>query len=229
MGLAGSRRYSGSSVWWDIMGSGGLTSLNQSFMRGGVTVGLERGLPRRWALEVRAFAAGVVGWDPEDGDWKESHIPRQRRIFLGGGGPYEAMANPFLRSVGSPLEEVGFTPGGGGLRGVAPRYSVTRLFALNVDLISPALRAGPISLRSRAFSDLAVTPGFQTTEVDGDLVAITDHPLVMDAGVGFEVGWATSPIRLRLDLPLLVGDPALAVQEVQGAGALRARVWVTGY
>ena len=190
---------------------------------------MERDLPRNWSLRVRAFAAGAVGWDPEDGDWKDARIPRQRRYFLGGGGPYEALGNPFIRSLGSPMEEIGFTPGGGGLRGVAPRHSVTRLIALNMDLISPAVRAGPFSLRSRAFSDVAVTPGFQTTDVHGDLVAITDHPLVMDAGIGFEVGWASSPIRLRIDLPLLVGDPALAVQETQDAGALRARVWVTGY
>ncbi len=229
LGLAGNRRDSDSSVWWDLFGAGGLTSLNQSFVRGGLTVGMDRDLPRSWAIQVRAIAAGAVGWDPEDGGWKDARIPRQRRFFLGGGGPYETLGNPFLRSLGSPMEEIGFTPGDGGLRGVEPRHSVTRLIAVNMDLISPAVRAGPFSLRSRAFSDVAFTPGFQTTDVHGDLVAITDHPLVMDAGLGFEIGWATSPIRLRIDLPLLVGDPALAVQETQDTGALRARVWVTGY
>ncbi len=229
LGILGARQGSRSSFRWDAFGAAGLTSLSQHFVRGGITLGLDRELPGSWALELRTFAGGVVGWDSEDGDLGEAGIPRQRRFFLGGGGPYEALRNPFLRSAGGPMEDVGFVPGGGGLRGVDPRHSVTRLVTLNMDLVSPGLGMGPFSIRSRAFTDWAITPGFQTREVDGDLVSITDHPVVMDAGVGFELGWASSPIRLRVDLPLFVGDPALAVQETERGGGFRARVWVTGY
>jgi hypothetical protein len=47
--------------------------------------------------------------------------------------------------------------------------------------------------------------------------------------LGFELGLADSPIHLRVDFPLLVGDPALAFEKRRSPAALRALVSVTGY
>ena len=127
------------------------------------------------------------------------------------------------------MEEVGFIPGGAGLRGVDPLRSVGGFVALNLDLTSREVALGPMGIRGRAFTDWAYTPGLETREVDGDLVSIEERPLVVDAGVGVELGWARSPIRLRVDLPLFVSVPALAVTETGQEAGFRARIWVSGY
>jgi len=167
--------------------------------------------------------------DPETGDWETEAVPLERRAFLGGAGALETLRNPFLRSLGAPLDEVGYIPGGAGLRGVDPGWSNGGFVALNLDLASREVGLGLLGLRARVFTDWAYTPGLETREVDLDLVEIQEHTVVGDAGVGLELGWGPSPIRLRVDLPLFVTDPALAVMDREENLGFRARVWVSGY
>ena len=229
VGLSQTRGMPGGSLSWSLEGAGGVSSLDHRYFRGSLELGMRRSLPRRWSLELRAAAAGAVGRDPETGDWKTGAVPLERKYFLGGGGAFEALRNPFIRSAGAPMEEVGFIPGGGNVRGVDPLRSVGGFLALNLDLVSGEMALGPLGIRARAFTDLAYTPGLETRKVDLDLVAISEHPVVADAGLGVELGWRRSPIRLRVDLPILVSDPVLAVTETEGSLRLRARVSVSGY
>lgn len=218
------------SRWsWDLSGAGGLTSLDQRYVKGSVELGLTRSLPANGRLEIRTVAAGAMGRDPETGDWETEAVPLERRAFLGGAGPFEALRNPFLRSAGAPLDEVGYVPGGAGLRGVDPSWSNGGFVALNLDLATREIGFGPLGFRARAFTDWAFTPGLESREVDMDLVATQEHDVLGDAGVGLELGWARSPIRLRVDFPLFLTDPALAVMETGDEVAFRARIWISGY
>jgi hypothetical protein len=51
----------------------------------------------------------------------------------------------------------------------------------------------------------------------------------MDSGVGFDVGWRRSPIRLRVDFPLVVNDPALALEKREETLGFRGVISVEGY
>ena len=230
LGASGSVQTRETSIALDLSGAGGLTTRGHRYVRGSITATLDRDLPRDASLRLRAFAGAVTGDESGDGeDWGGDHVPLERRFFLAGGGPWETLGNPFFRSAGAPLAERGFVPGGGGVRGVDPSRWVDRVLSLNADLISGSVALGPLDLRGRAFGDVAYTPGLETVKREGDVISIQEHTLVMDSGVGFDVGWRRSPIRLRVDFPLVVNDPALALEKREETLGFRGVISVEGY
>ena len=230
IGFRESRSGGGGVFSLDLTGAGGLTTRGHRYFRGSVTAVLARELPRGSVLRLRGFAGGVTGTRTGEEDWAGGHVPLERRIFLAGGGPYETLSNPWMRSAGALLAERGLVPGGAGVRGIDPSLSVNGVLAMNGDLVSAPLGLGPVELRGRIFTDAAFAPELETTtEVHDDLVVTREQDVVLDMGFGFDVGWARSPVRLRIDLPLVVSDPALAREDRDGSVGLRAVLHVVGY
>ena len=200
----------------------------QPYLRvlGEVTARRSFGAGRRWGLSVRGF-----------GGWVESgrRPLKQRQLFVSGADPYEQLGNPFLRSKGSLLagRDVHYQmPGGGGVRGVAPGTTATRLLALNLEADRSVFRRADRDttrqtgmrlgreVRIAAFADGALG--------NGDIPAPGgDASLVADAGLGVRIGHRIGQTSFitRFDVPLLVTRPRLAVDD--DAGSVRFRLVVS--
>jgi hypothetical protein len=175
-----------------------------------------RSLGSATGLALRAYA----GWV------ESSHrILKQRQLFVAGADPYEQFANPFLRSRGSLLagEDVHYhVPGGGGVRGLAPGATATKLFAVNGELERGVLLRGRARLfrevRLAAFADAALGNG--DIPPDGKGAA-----LVADVGAGIRIAHCIgqTSFTTSLDFPVLVTRPRLAVSEGGHSFAFR---WV---
>ncbi|MGQ0703561.1 MAG: M1 family aminopeptidase [Gemmatimonadales bacterium] len=178
-----------------------------------------RTITRNLALDLRLFAGAIAS--PE-------RPVKQRQLFVAGADPYEQLGNPFLRSRGALLVRRGIhylMPGGGGLRGLSPAVSTSRLAAANAEL-SRALWTRPQGRLLRqvqvvAFTDWAVG--------NGDLPADgLGSRLVGDAGVGLRLGHriGETSFTTRVDFPFYVSRSALAVSDREQALGLR---WVFGF
>jgi hypothetical protein len=180
------------------------------------------GPARKVGILVRGYAA-----------WVESgrRPLKQRQLFVSGADPYQQFSNPFLRSRGSLLagEEIHYhMPGGGGVRGLAPGTSATRLVAMTaevdrlmfrrVDRDSSRMTGMKLAreVRVAAFGDLALGNG--DIPVGGGSAA-----LVADAGLGVRVGHRIGQTSFvtRFDFPFLVTRPRLAVSHPDGSVRLR--------
>jgi hypothetical protein len=178
----------------------------------------ERRLAPRAGLSVRAFAGGV---------FSRSLPLKQRQIFAAGADPYEQFGNPLVRSRGALLVRDGvhyLVPGGGGVRGLAPWVSTTRLVSVNTELdrtvfSRPSRSRGLLhEIRVALFSDIAVGNG----DLPGDGAGAA---IVADAGVGIRLGHRIGDTfwTSRIDFPLYVSRGSLANRAPEHGLGLR---WV---
>jgi hypothetical protein len=166
---------------------------------------------------IRGYVAAVFSTDP---------VIAQRRLYAAGGDPYQRMANPFLRSVGAPLQLDGCwcrwqTPGGGDVRGLDETLSSDRLAAVNVELSKIVLRPRTPVVQQvviAGFADVAALGDHQWFggAPDSPVLALYPEHLLADAGVGLRmvhrIGRTT--FQSRLDVPLYVSSPAYAIAQV---------------
>lgn len=155
-------------------------------------------VPRRTALVVRAF-----------GGWSEK-TPRQRAIFAATDDPFSTFEYNLWRPRNSLFKREGINVlplGGAALRGYSPAVALEKVIAANGELAQWLYSFGresrSPSLWISAFGDAGFASSTHT-ELDGAFLA--------DAGVGASLRGRLydRDVRLRLDLPLLVHQPALA-------------------
>ena len=151
--------------------------------------------------------------------------PPERALHLAAESPTATFASHLWRGEGAPLAhaDVPYRPlGGAGLRGYDALARTPFVLALNLE---EALRVGrfgpaarPLDLDLTLFGDVA---GRGVPE-DGER---TSARLAADAGVGLALRGAffDRDVRLRLDLPLWVADPELAVGARVGSGTAHRR------
>ena len=167
-------------------------------------------------LTLRAFG----GWASEG--------PYQRALYASTRDPMETFDNHWWRPRGAILKQRGinYLPlGGAGLRGYDPFVTLDYALAGNGDVSRRVWRArrsvGTLAVHVGAFGDAAIATGSGATSLDGSLLA--------DAGIGASLRgrFYDREVRLRLDLPIWVHQPALAggrgLSERKGDVALR---WV---
>jgi hypothetical protein len=149
--------------------------------------------------------------------------PRQRRIFLAGGDPYERFGSPFLRSRGSLLagSDVYYHfPGGAGVRGLDPSLTGTTALGASIELEVVLRRGSPFRMFNRV-----VLAGFADGALgNGDLGPANGLRSVGDAGIGIRAEHRFRETRFvtRLDFPLWVSRPTLAHdRQPEGAFGLR--------
>jgi hypothetical protein len=164
-----------------------------------------------WDLHVRGVAAGVAA---------AGTLPLQRRIFLGGADPYETFANPFLRSAGALFAGDAHyqAPGGGDLRGFGPAASAAWLAGLGVEA-GPRLVDRPAR---RLFSTVSLVGFADAAVLDRSAIG---RDAAADAGLGIRATHRIGPTRFvtRIDFPLVVSRPAMAVGGAAADGAFKFR------
>jgi hypothetical protein len=224
-------------IWQvDADGSVGLDTQERLYFRGEVgATGRFRARSGAGA-EVRLYAGGVVGHLA--GDWRSELAPRERQLFLAGADPFRSLGNPWLRSAGAPLADAGHEPGGASLQGYDRGLSFGQLVGLSGAVSTRALpveELGGLQLRGRLFGGVALgpkpygvgAPDVLTPDVRDGLDAWS-HPYA-SAGLGVELGLRRSPVRIRVDLPVLVADPELASMARDGSFGLRYSITLLGY
>ena len=146
--------------------------------------------------------------------------PRERAVYLSALSPTETFTNHLLRPPGGVLarEGVHYTPlGGAGLRGYSPLVPAERVVSMNLEqevllrAFGPASR--PLRLAATAFGDAALV---DRRSIEGS----TDRGsrALGDAGVGLALRGAVfdRDVRARVDVPVYVSRPELAVGRVAG-------------
>ncbi len=173
-------------------------------------------LAHRTELLFRGFAGAVLSRD----------VPlKQRQLFVAGADPYEQFGNPLVRSRGALLvrEDVHYlVPGGGGVRGVSPAVSATRLVGVNAE----ASRSLYFTPGGRLLRDLRVAVFGDLAMGNGDLThAGHNFDLVGDAGVGIRLRHHIGDtfFTSRLDFPLYTNREDLAAMAQDGSFGFR---WV---
>jgi hypothetical protein len=179
---------------------------DELYLRITVALTAHRQLSRRLHLGARLFAGAAVAGDS---------LVLQRQIYLAGADPYQQLNNPFLRSRGAILAREGVNyldPGGAGVRGLAAATSAGQGYGASAELEWDLLRRGS-GLGQRVafavFSDAALA--------DGDLEAPGESGLVgvADAGIGVRADSriGRTPFQIRVDFPLWISRPALALDQ----------------
>jgi Peptidase family M1 domain len=155
-------------------------------------------LPKRTALVIRAF-----------GGWSEK-TPLQRAIFASTEDPFSTFGDNNWRPRDALFkrEGVNIIPlGGAGLRGYAPQVALEKVVSGSGELTQFLHSFGDESSKPQlwvsAFGDAGFASSTHTT-LDGAFLA--------DAGVGASLRGKLydRDVRLRLDFPLIVQQPALA-------------------
>jgi hypothetical protein len=198
----------------------------QPYLRLTAEASARRELGGRASVAIRGYAG-----------WVESgrRPLKQRQLFVSGADPYREFGNPFLRSRGALLSgnDVHYhMPGGGGVRGLQPGISSTRLLAINVEADRAVLmRDDPDSTSGRGmrlFRDVRIA-GFGDAALGNGDIPLTGSgaSLVADAGLGIRIRHriAQTSFVTRFDAPFLVTRPRLAVDDQ--AGSVRFRVIVS--
>ncbi|HEU4630604.1 MAG TPA: M1 family metallopeptidase [Gemmatimonadaceae bacterium] len=142
-----------------------------------------------------------------------SQTPAERGLYLSAATPTATFENHFWRPDGGlfSADDVPFRPlGGGGLRGYDPLVRARALVALNLEEAVRVARFGPaarpLDLDLTLFGDAGLR---HADEPDGG----RSTRVVGDAGLGLALRGTVfdRTVRVRLDLPFYVHDPALAV------------------
>jgi hypothetical protein len=196
---------------WTASGSVGVRRDGGPWARGEVAATAGTRWDARQESWVRAFAG-----------WASTGTPRERDLWLTMASPLETYEQDWYRGLGAPLSRpgVGYVPlGGGALRGYAP-LAVGALATVTVEhdvRLWATMAPRPFALGASIFGDAGVVLR------DG---ALPSGTRLADAGVGLTArGWIyDQPVRLRLDLPILVSRPALAVGTGAGTDAVALRV-----
>jgi hypothetical protein len=158
------------------------------------------------------------------GGWTESgrRLLQQRRLFLFGADPLAEFGHPFMQSRGSLLagRSVHYhLPGGGGVRGVSAGLTASLIGAINVELE----RRLVTRLSSKLFRDVRIAGFADGAVANGDIRLDDGGAFVGDAGVGIRSAHriGDTAFETRIDLPLLVSRPELALHERGGHVRLR--------
>lgn len=227
----------GSALRWGLEGTVGAASEAGAYLRARAEFEAAAGRPTGPRAVVRGFLGGITAY--AGGRWDGFAAPRERQHFLAGGDPLATISNPWSRSSGALLDLEGWAPGGAGLLGYHPGLAFQHLGSLTVDVSVPlgTLPMGSgLDVRVRAFGGAAYgarptagggSPAGLTRELRGAL-GPWEH-LFASAGAGVEIGWRDSPVRVRVDAPFVVRDPALAATERSDRVRARLAVAVLGY
>lgn len=176
-----------------------------------------RAAGRRVATRGRVYLAAAPG-----------HTPPERRVYASSRSPAETFGNHYLRARGAPLAssdparasrragDAYAHLGGAGLRGYHQLLSLDGVIAANGEVAYALWRTGtgarPLRVEAGAFADAAYARGVRLAG-GPRLDAARDDRVLADAGVGLALrGWLLDrDVRVRLDIPLLVRQPALSV------------------
>ena len=194
--------------------------------------------PMRLAVSVRGAVGGIVGrgryaraevesrigrdwsafgqqsWLRLWGGWSSAGTPLEREVLAASLSPLETFGNDWLRGAGAPLarRDVPFVAlGGAALRGFAPTLALGAAASATAehDLRLLALGEGtrPLVVSLAVFADAALVLR------DGGPGLPASGTMLADAGAGLVARghWYDQPVAVRLDLPVYVSQPALAV------------------
>jgi hypothetical protein len=121
-------------------------------------------------------------------------------------------------------------PGGGGLRGLVPGTSATRLLAVNVDADRTVFRRpeqdSTTTRGMRLFREVRLAAFGGAALGNGDIPRTgTSSSLVADAGIGLKMGHRIGQTSFvtRFDVPFVVTRPRLAVSGTDASFRFR---WV---
>lgn len=203
----GSHWFSSSSV---IAGTCG----NCTYAKVEGAIGGVRMLSERARLSSRLYYGDVYG----------DEIPGQRALLLSAADPVSTFENHWWRPRGGILKRpnVNFLPlGGPALRGYDWTVSTRRIAASNLELSRDVVRTTALTFGLSAFAD------------GGYLFAtkVAGNGWLVDAGVGVSARGRLfdQPIDVRLDFPVFVHDPVLAIDRGHaGRGQLAPR-WVVSF
>jgi hypothetical protein len=155
--------------------------------------------------------SSVVGSLRLFGGATSDRAPLERAVYASSQDPYETFSSNLVRPSGGLLAQpdAHFVPlGGAGLRAYDPRLPLRDVVAVNAEqgmrLMTLARTPKALTLWASAFADA------------GSGRLLTDRTRTLaDAGVGLSLrGWFYDrEVRLRLDAPLVVSNPNLAVDE----------------
>ncbi len=154
----------------------------------------------RWTHFGRLYAGGSV------------NAPVERGIYASALSPTQSFVNHLLRPDGAPLarEDFRFIPlGGAALRGFDPLLIVENIAALNLEesLLLRSLGAQQLlGLYASVFTDVGVVLHSES-QIAGEAGTV-----LSDAGVGLALRGPLldRDVRLRLDFPVYVSQPALS-------------------
>ena len=145
----------------------------------------------------------------------QSKAPLQRAIFASTVDPFTSFWSAWFRPRGAVLKQDALNTlpfGGAGLRGYSFNVALSRVAAANVELAQRVRSFGNASSGRRsiwlsAFGDVAAA--------SSDFVDIGGGSMLLDAGVGATLRGRIfdRDVRFRLDFPVFVKQPGLAVSE----------------
>lgn len=143
--------------------------------------------------------------------------PVERGLFLSARTPTATFAQHWWRGDDAPLaaDAVPYVPlGGGGLRGYDPMVGARGLVAVNLEEALRLTWIGPARRGLGLYGTLFGDAGLRWAPDDAPALA-DDERWVADAGVGLALRGRLfdRDVRLRVDLPVWVRQPGLAVGE----------------
>lgn len=190
------------------------------FARGELVAGGRFRIAGPWRVQLRGYA-GVLA----DLEQFDVALPRQRRLVVAGADPYATLWNPFVRSRGSLFRrgDVQYhSPGGPDLRGFDPDLTASAAGTLHLR-VGPQLRIGPIdAVRLTSFAEGGVVRFADPAGLGGRSLGLVDA----GAGLEIETRILDEVARLRVDLPVYVNRPELAVMRSDDRWAAR---WVFSF
>lgn len=199
-----------------VLGGGDVSGGDRWYARGELEgTATRRSASGRWTTLARLY-----------GGWAENS-PLERQVYLSAKSPTETFTSHFLRPAGAPLARADwrYTPlGGAGLRGYSPFLAAGRVASVSAEqdmllrAFGPASR--PLRVSAAAFGDFGVVfAGDQATASHG----------LGDLGLGLVARGALfdRDVRARVDLPLYLSRPELAVGPGAGAASREWRARVT--
>lgn len=158
---------------------------------------------------TRSTAGGILQHRLRVMGGLSAEAPQERRLYLSSATPIETFANHWYRPDGGILSsnDVHFIPvGGAGFRGYDPLQSAKALLAVNVE---EAVRLYRFTGRDHSLELQATVFG------DAGAGVFDDTQGLVDAGVGVALRgrFFDRDVRLRLDLPIYMRFPEMAIGE----------------
>lgn len=213
------------------LGGGTGATFRAEVAGGAATGGLEDGTDAygraelAWSVVRRASADARLTHQARLYGGVALDAPVERGLFLSARTPTETFTQHWWRPDDSPLaaDDVPYVPlGGGGLRGYDPFVGARGVVALNLEEAVRLAWIGRVPRRLGLYGTLFGDAGMRWAREDAPDLADDDR-WVADAGVGLALRGRLfdRDVRLRLDLPLWVRQPGLAVGERGRDGGAR--------